>query len=174
MTTIQNSNSYLNPTMDILKCPLDYTDNGTECLSNLKPGYIEIFKSVACPPNSTEEPYDGPYPHLKDVLKRCKLNNGITVKADFKKCAVGYVPNKDNTRCVKPCNSGYEQIGETCIQKTVVDTNDKAKEEAEKAKEEAEKAAAAKKKKIIIGIISIGVVTIIGISIFFIIRFRKN
>ena len=168
MTTIQNSNSYLNPTIDILKCPPDHTDNGIECISS--PRYIEIFKTVACPSNSTEEPYDGPHEGLSKLVKKCKINGDTK-----KKCAEGYVPNKDNTRCIKPCNSGYEQIGETCnVQKTVVDTNDKAKEEAEKAKEEAEKAAAAKKKKIIIGIISIGVVTIIGISIFFIIRFRKN
>jgi len=160
MTTIQNSNSYLNPTIDILKCPPDHTDNGIECISS--PRYIEIFKTVACPSNSTEEPYDGPHEGLSKLVKKCKINGDTK-----KKCAEGYVPNKDNTRCVKPCNSGYEQIGETCIQKTVVDTNDKAKEEAEKA-------AAAKKKKIIIGIISIGVITIIGISIFFIIRFRKN
>ena len=173
MTTTQNSNFYLNPTLNISKCPLDYTDNGIECISNRK-GFIEIFKTSPCPPNSTEEPYDGPVPDLGRLVKKCRLNNENTPSSRFNKCAVGYVPNKDNTRCVKPCNSGYEQIGETCIQKTVVDTNDKAKEEAEKAKEEAEKAAAAKKKKIIIGISSIGVITIIGISIFFIIRFRKN
>ena len=182
MTTIQNSNSYLNPTIDILKCPLDYTDNGTECLSNLKPGYIEIFKSVACPPNSTEEPYDGPYPHLKDVLKRCKLNNGITVKADFKKCAIGYVPNKDNIRCTKPCNNGYEQIGEKCALlckptekrdgETCISAN--ANADADANANAAADAAASRKKKIIIGISSIGLITIIGISIFLIIKFHKK
>jgi len=103
MTTIQNSNFYSNPTLDIIKCPPEYTDNGIECVLSSNLGKITAMAWDPCPLGTTDGPL---YPNkmVKDCTRIDKM----------KKCAVGYVPNKDNTRCVKPCNSGYEQVGEKC------------------------------------------------------------
>jgi len=103
MTTTQNSNLYLNPTIDILKCPPEYTDNGIECV--LSPLKIPQAINVPCPFNSIEGPPYGPF----NLVRDCTKNGDIK-----KKCPEGYVPNKDKTRCTKPCKSGYEQIGEKC------------------------------------------------------------